>query len=148
MEPVIWDKLLIDMAAGDTSPGTTSPALHGASIGLYGIEINLNTAMTKGDIDANSMTFGGYAPHGIDWGPVTLGEDAAIEVLGAVDQWNPTGSDSTQLAFGFYVWNHAGAMLFAAQFDGAPLNMGSPLNVIQITLRHRPNATEPINIIS
>lgn len=148
MDPIIFDNFILNLAAGSTSPGTTSPALYGAKVGLYGQQMNLTKALVKGDFDTNSMTFGGYSPHAVTWGPTTLAEGGEIETLGSVSPWVPTGTDSTQLAWGYYVYDYANNMAIANEFPNAPLNMGSPLNIIQLTLRNRPNAAEPINLIS
>lgn len=148
MELQTFDQLIISMAEGDTSPGTTSPALYGAAVKLFGQNLTITPNTTLAELDAASMTFGGYAPHPITWGPVTIAEDGAYEVLGSVSPFAPTGDDSTQLAWGMYVTDHADRLLLAGQFDAPPLNMASPMNVIQITMRHRPEASEPVVVIS
>lgn len=138
-----------DIAIGADAITAVTGSLDGAEIGLVKDDIPLSRETTFAELELAKATYSGYAPEAVTWGPATIADDGSIEFLGAAGEFRPTGSAVTNGIYGMYVIDGAGTgVLFCARFDNPPIPMESVLDMVQLTLRYRPNGTSKAAVLS
>jgi hypothetical protein len=100
--------------------------------------------------DLTEATYTGYASEAVTWLAPSVADDGAIEVVGTVGEFRPTGSAVVNDIYGIMVKSGivGTPMVFCARFDDAPLPMASALNAIVVTLRWRPQTNGLVVTVS
>jgi len=116
---------------------------------LYQTEIDILPETPVGDFTAAIATFTGYAQKTVTWGVPSVADDGTVEVVGTYTEWRPADGVTPNNIWGvFFRAAVGGALLFAGQFDGAPLPMNNALNAITITIRYRPASKSIVVVVS
>jgi hypothetical protein len=113
--------------------------LTGALVGLYQAAIDINSSNTLATFTGVVATYNTYAAQAITWDAGSVAQDGTVEFVGAALTFRPTDAVTPNQIWGLYITDTTAAfLLFAGQFDGAPLPMVSTLNQIIIHVRYRP----------
>jgi len=119
---------------------TIAATLAGVKLHLGQSNLVPDRNSTLAALHAGEATFDGYAAQSVTWSTPSRADDGAIEVVGTVPEFRPTGAVTPNSIYYWYLTDTAATALYlAAGFDSPPLPMGSTLDAIVITLRWRPN---------
>lgn len=113
--------------------------LVGLKIKLIKTHVNITPSTLVAELDAAQADFAGYALHVVTWLTPTISVDNVVEAIGTVPAWRPTDAVTPNVIWGFYAIDAvSGDLLFAGQFDTAPIPMDTAMREITVTIRYRP----------
>jgi hypothetical protein len=117
----------------------TAGILTGALLGLYQAPIDINQSNVLATFTAAVATYNTYAAQVIVWGTPSVAIDGTVESVGAQLIFRPTDAVTPNSIWGVYITDTSGAiLLFAGQFDEAPVNLNGTLDQLAINVRYRP----------
>lgn len=114
-------------------------SLLAAKLGLYQTLIDIAPDTPLATFTAAIATYAGYATATLTWGTPSVADDGTVESLSASVTFRPTDAVTPNAIYGLWIMDSTSTfLLFAGQFDGAPLPMQSALQIIRLTVRFRP----------
>jgi len=113
----------------------TDAELDGAEVALFvtDTEITRNTVLA----DLVEANYTGYAREVVPAAEPSISDNGVPEVVWQVGEFRPTGTTVTNNIFAGALIGSTGLLLRTWRFDPAPMQMNSPLDVIQVTFRFR-----------
>lgn len=132
--------------AADDVAGT----LAGAKVHMYETDLTLEpTLPSLADFVAAVATYTGYAAATITWGTPSIADDGTVEVVGTVPAFRPSADVAGKSVWGIWITDTTSAtLLFAGQYDEAPLPMAATTDEILLVVRYRPADTSLVVVIS
>lgn len=121
--------------AADDVAGT----LAAVKIKLTKAQIAILPSTILADLTAIEADYTGYALHTITWDAPSLDLAGAVQVVGSISVFRPTGTTVTNQIYMCYIVDTTAAILyFAGDLDGAPIPMLSALNQLQLQVVYKP----------
>lgn len=113
--------------------------LTGALVGLYQTVIDINPSNVVATFTAGECDYNTYAEQALVWADPSVADDGTVEVVAAALIFRPTDAVTPNVTWGMFILDTTAAfLLFAGQFDGAPLPLQSALQQVILTVRYRP----------
>lgn len=143
--------ILLEFQASQLARATDDVAgtLLGLKADLYQEPVDITPATPLATFTAVIANYTGYAQGAVTWEVPSVADDGTVEVIGNFAVWRPTDAVTPNNIWGiFFRAAIGGALLFAGQFDGAPLPMANALQQIAITLRYRPATNSVVVTVS
>ena len=98
-----------------------------------------NTTFADLAVAGRIADYDGYADGVVTWTTVRSADTGEVEFIGSVPEFKPTGSVTPNTIYSLAVKDAGASKVYmVANFDNAPLPMGSALDSIIVTLRYRP----------
>lgn len=131
---------------GDATTAVTGSLLGTNVIELFTAPDAFDPTAVIGDYTL--ATYDGYASEAITWSAATLADDGAIETVGTVGEFRPTGATTENTIKGFLHRNAGGDILGGGTFVGEGLPMNSVLDSIIVVPRIRFNLNGLAEVVS
>lgn len=132
----------LDRAANDTNDDAVNPNpgyLDQATVKLTKSSVPINENTTQTELETAEADFTGYAAATITWNDPSVAADGTVEVVSDQIEFRPTDDVTPNEIYDIWIAkNGAGELLFAAEFDGAPLPMGNSEDSLFLNIRFRP----------